>query len=326
VFVLNKNGIPLMLTKSGKARRLLKLGHAKVIITRPFVIKMLVQTSEYKQPLSLFNIHKITNPDVNNYQLGRQMGFYNTKAFVLSRDSYCCQICNSNWKSKNKSDNLHVHHILFRSNAGNNSPDNLITLCKICHDDLHSRKGAQEFSLTLTEKRKANTTDATHISTIANQLRKSVNFKFVETFGYITKFNREHLKLGKEHYNDAIAIACQSEIIDLDFSQLKLHKKRNIQKGDYQQTWGKRSEKRYPAGKLFGLRKFDLVKTEKGIGFVKGKRPTGFFALSTIDGEKVADSVNIKKNSRRITARGSFIMEAQFLPVSKDRVSLRRTG
>ena len=40
-----------------------------------------------------------------------------------------------------------------------------------------------------------------------------------------------------------------------------------------------------PTGKLFGLRKFDLIQTSKGIGFVKGKRSSGYFAISDIHGQ-----------------------------------------
>ena len=421
VFVLNKNGQPLMPTKSGKARRMLKSGIAKVVTTRPFVIKMLVETCEYKQKASLgvdagskvigvavisngkviylaevkprqdikgkidqrrmyrrtrrgrklryraarfnnrgrktgwltptlrskiqahereikfvksilpiskliietasFDIHKITSPDVeiNDYQKGRQLGFYNVKSFVLSRDKYKCQKC----FGKYKCDKLHVHHILFRSNGGTNSPDNLVTICEFCHNELHAKPNAQTESHKLTKKRRANTTDATQVTTISSMLRKSnVIGKFEETFGYITKFNRENNGLDKQHYNDAIAIACKGELIS-SFTNIIL-KKKCVPRGDYQQTFGKHSQKRYPTGKLFGFRKFDLVKTEKGIGFIKGKRSTGYFSVADIDGLKVSDSVNIKKNSKRLTSRGSLILEAQFLPVSRDRVSMRK--
>ena len=67
--------------------------------------------------------------------------------------------------------------------------------------------------------------------------------------------------------------------------------RRCVSKGDYQQTRGIRSELKIPTGKLFGLKKFDLVKTSKGIGFVKGKRSSGFFAISDINGSIISDSV-----------------------------------
>nr|MDA3792136.1 HNH endonuclease [Elusimicrobiota bacterium] len=78
---------------------------------------------------------------------------------------------------------------------------------------------------------------------------------------------------------------------------------------DYQQTKGRRSEKRIPTGKLFGLRKFDYIQTSKATGFVKGKRSTGFFAISNLDGEVISPSVNVKKNGNRLAARTTTLID-----------------
>jgi 5-methylcytosine-specific restriction endonuclease McrA len=32
---------------------------------------------------------------------------------------------------------VHVHHIVFRSQSGNDEPENLAWLCQICHDARH---------------------------------------------------------------------------------------------------------------------------------------------------------------------------------------------
>ena len=93
--------------------------------------------------------------------------------------------------------------------------------------------------------------------------------------------------------------------------------KRHVSAGDYQQTKGKRSEIRIPTGKLFGFRKFDLIKTSKGTGFIKGKRSTGYFTICDILNKTIHDSVNIKKNTKRISARKTTMMESQFLPELK---------
>lgn len=53
VFVLNMRGEPLMPTYSGKARRLLRDGKAKVVKRTPFTIQMLVPTGETRQPITL---------------------------------------------------------------------------------------------------------------------------------------------------------------------------------------------------------------------------------------------------------------------------------
>ena len=49
---------------------------------------------------------------------------------VLDRDNWQCQLCGSR-------KNLQVHHRKFRSRSGDDSEDNLITLCHTCHTQAH---------------------------------------------------------------------------------------------------------------------------------------------------------------------------------------------
>ena len=49
---------------------------------------------------------------------------------VLDRDHWHCQNCGA-------TENLQVHHIQWRSRLGNDSPENLITLCARCHKSFH---------------------------------------------------------------------------------------------------------------------------------------------------------------------------------------------
>ena len=53
VYVVNKNGKPLMPTSPAKARRLLKAGKAKVIKRTPFTIQLIYGSSGYKQDTKL---------------------------------------------------------------------------------------------------------------------------------------------------------------------------------------------------------------------------------------------------------------------------------
>lgn len=270
-------------------------------------VESILPVTEWKVELASFDIHKITNPDVSGieYQNGDQKGFYNLKAYVLSRDNYTCQHC----KGKSKDPKLQCHHIIFRSLNGTDTPDNLITLCSICHQKLHEGKIKHSGKLSKTK-------NATEVGIIKSQIKKS-EWNFKETFGYETKFKREFkLKLPKTHYNDGVAICC-------DFDQIVttnpvVYFKKHISKGDYQQTTGKRSEKKIPTGKLFGLRKFDLIKTEKGIGIIKGKRSTGYFAITDIFGNKIHDSVNVKRNCKRLRARTSSLIEQKVVSVKVD--------
>jgi 5-methylcytosine-specific restriction endonuclease McrA len=49
---------------------------------------------------------------------------------VLRRDGWRCQSCGTR-------SGLEVHHKEFRSQAGDDSEENLITLCSACHATVH---------------------------------------------------------------------------------------------------------------------------------------------------------------------------------------------
>ena len=201
---------------------------------------------------------------------------------------------------------FHVHHILFRSNGGTDSPDNLIVLCEVCHNELHAKVDSQAESHKLTKKHRANTTDATQVSTVSSALRNSkVVGKFEETFGYITKFNREEMGLSKTHYNDAIAIASQGEIIKNATSYIQ---KVCVARGDYRQTNGVRSEQKNPTGKIMGFMKFDKVKWLGKEYFIKGRMSSGYAILMGIDFKKIDFKPIPKfKTMKRISARKSCL-------------------
>lgn len=129
-----------------------------------------------------------------------------------------------------------------------------------------------------------------------------------ETFGYITKENRQNLGLSKTHYNDAIAMFGTS--IKPVFETDKVLIKKCIADGDYQQTKGKRSEQRLNTRKIQGFRKFDKIRYNGKEYFIKGRMSTGYAILMNIFGEKI----NLKPipkfdKMERISARKSWIME-----------------
>jgi len=51
---------------------------------------------------------------------------------ILRRDNWRCQSCGA-------MSNLEVHHKQFRSQRGQDSEENLITLCVSCHASRHGR-------------------------------------------------------------------------------------------------------------------------------------------------------------------------------------------
>ncbi len=265
-------------------------------------IESILPISKWIVETASFDIHKISNSEVNGvgYQNGPLKNFYNDKAYAMFRDGYECQ-SGENIKHSVK---LNAHHIIFRSKQGLDTHWNLLTLCETCHENYH--KGL--FTLKQ-EGKKSNTKHAAHIGIIKSQLLKS-NWVFEETFGYETKYKRENvLSSPKSHLNDAIAICCNDNQVP-KMNQHNIYTKRHIAKGNYQRTFGNRSEFRYPKGKLYGYRTWDYINTPSGRGFIKSRRTRGIFILSDINGKQIIKkgSFSIHNNCQRITTRTTTLI------------------
>lgn len=59
---------------------------------------------------------------------------------VLRRDNFTCQKCNWHIDEYNRADPriLELHHIKHHADKGENTEENLITMCNICHDEIHA--------------------------------------------------------------------------------------------------------------------------------------------------------------------------------------------
>ena len=261
-----------------------------------------------------FDTHLMQNPNLSNsnvkhwgYQKGPNYGFANTKARVLNRDGYQCQYC----KTKKKGTRLDVHHIIFRSHGGSDDAENLITLCHSCHVALHKGQIQPNFK----GKKKGNLNYATQMNSIRIQLLRYYP-DAIETFGYITKENRQKLGLPKDHYIDACVIATGG-VSFIDDTNLVYYKK-SVAKGDYQQTKGSRSEVKIPTGKIYGFKKFDKVLYRGHEYFIKGRMSNGYCILMDIHGNKIDFSNQPKgfktpkfENLKRIGERTSCLVIAE---------------
>lgn len=264
-----------------------------------------------------FDPHLMKKPALANakvrpwgYQKGPNYGFENTKAMVLARDEYTCQLC----KGKHKDSKLEVHHIIYRRNGGSDEAENLITLCHTCHTKLHA-DGSGKLDKKLLKlqpgKVKGDLKYATQMNSIRTQLMKLYP-KANITYGYITKANRLALDVGKEHHLDACVIASQGKPFTIKCSLLK---KKCVAKGDFQKTKGVRSEQPITTGKIQGFRKYDKVKYFGKEYFIKGRMSSGYAILMDIDGKKI-DFSNMPKgfktpklvNLKRIGARNSWMV------------------
>ena len=346
VFVLNKNGKPLMPCKPSKARKLLKNGKAKVVNNCPFTIKLLYGSSGYKQKIessitsssSKVGVSSRTNDkciysteielrqDISkrmkrrsNYRRVRRnrktryrkcrflnrksdrrftptmrsklesherevkrvekilpvsnwimiknsikkdfkglkdLEWFNLQRQVFERDNFKCRHC----KGKSGSFELHGHHIIHRENGGEDTLENIVTLCKVCHVDYHNGKITLKIG-----KHKYKGKLNTELSII----RKNFNIEnSIKTYGFMVKSQRQNLKLKPSAINNACSML---GIIPNNSFYIK-----NTSKGDYQQTKGIRSQMKIPTGKIMNVRKFDKVKCNNIICFIKGRMSTGY--------------------------------------------------
>jgi hypothetical protein len=272
-----------------------------------FVQSLLPITSSVLET-GTFDPHALKNREVLQkkwlYQRGVNYGYANTKAYVLARDGYTCQHC----QGKSKDRRLEVHHILFRSQGGSDEEANLITLCKTCHEGLHTGT----VTLQKSGKKKGALAHATQMNSIRIQLLKRIEGA-EETWGFATKEHRRLSGLPKEHIFDAAMIATRGNTPT--FSTTRILAKRCIPAGDYQQTKGVRSEQRIITRKIGGFRKFDKVCYQGQEYFIKGRMSTGYAVLMDISGKKI-DLKPIPKfeKMKRVSARSSWMISQRTMP------------
>jgi hypothetical protein len=251
-------------------------------------VKTILPISQINIEVAAFDIQKIKSPEISGveYQSGVQKNFWNVREYVIYRDNHICQHC----KGKSKDPVLEVHHIISRQ-IGGDRPDNLITLCKTCHEEVSLNK------ITLKIKPSKGFKAETFMSMVrwrlVNKLREMGNV-VTHTYGYITKSRRVDLGLPKSHINDAFVIAGGN-------SQKKLLMQyliRQVRKCNRKLFKGDRSHIRNTADRFIkGFQRFDKV-LWKGIEcFVFGRRTTGYFDLRKSDGTKIHPSVSYKQIS-----------------------------
>lgn len=277
--------------------------HLKVIRLVHSLLPITKTTIEVAQ----FDAQKIKNDTIQSveYQQGEQMGFWNVREYVLARDGHKCQHC----KGKSGDKVLNVHHLESRKTGGN-APNNLITLCEICHKAYH--RG--EFELKV--KRGTSLRDAA----VMNIMRWAVyeqamaEFKNVHlTYGYVTKHTRIKNGIEKTHCADAFCISRNVKALRLG-SYLKcrcfarhtrtLHvcnpKKGGIRRGAVASHWIGNTN----------LQKYDTVKWKGVICFVAGST-NGRPIIRDIDGKQIALTPSVNYRTLKFIKRnkGFLIQE-----------------
>lgn len=249
------------------------------------ITKIVVETAQ-------FDIQKIKNPVIarEEYQQGEQLGFWNTREYVLFRDNHTCQCC----KGKSKDPILNVHHIESRKTGGD-APNNLITLCETCHKGYH--QGTVQLPKTI--KRGMSFRDASFMGVMRWAFYEKLKEEYPNvsmTYGYITKNTRIENGLPKEHYIDARCISgnpkAKSDGTYYYQKKVRCHNrqlhKMSIGKNGYRKA---NQAPKY----VFGFQLFDKVRYKGQECFVFGRRTSGSFDIRKLDGTRISAGVSYKK-------------------------------
>lgn len=258
-------------------------------------IRSFLPVSSVTVEVAQFDAQWIKDPGLTgtDYQHGEQFGFWNVREYVLCRDGHQCRCCHG--KSKDKV--LNVHHIESRKTGGD-SPGNLLTLCKTCHKAYHAGKVKLEL------RRTPSLSDAAAMNVmrwaVYSRLKAELDVPVRLTYGYRTKCIRIENSLDKSHTVDARCISGNPTAEPCGtvwhVRQLRRHNRKvmksNILKG------GRRKRNQAPY-EIKGFRLFDTIAFSRPvhnalIGYINGRRATGYFVIKDAEGNTISNSVSYK--------------------------------
>lgn len=240
-----------------------------------------------------FDTQKLIHPDIQGieYQQGERTNLYgwNNREYVLFRDHHTCQLCHG--KSGDKI--LNIHHIESRKTGGN-SFNNLITLCETCHHKIH-----KEHLEGLFTRKHQSLRDASAMTIMRWFIYNKVKAVYPDaklTYGYITKHTRIKHGLPKSHIVDARCISRNPLAKPSAKNTYLMKQVRENNRQLHKMTIGKGGKRKLnkQVRYIHGFQLFDKVSYKGKIGFVWGRRKTGYFLIKTLTGEKIHASARAK--------------------------------
>lgn len=146
---------------------------------------------------------------------------------IFTRDKFSCQKCNFEDET---SEDLELHHIIPLCEEGDDSENNLITLCSICHN--YAPDSEKDFALYLNQKIKGDLLDTFRHSlhSISKKTKQGMKTQFVQG-KHLTKAPRGYKIVDKQLIpatgSEEIALLFQ-EFLETDISLTRLAKNYNM--------------------------------------------------------------------------------------------------
>jgi hypothetical protein len=276
-------------------------------LSRVRMVQSILPVSRIVVETASFDTQLLKNPDISGvqYQQGEQLGFWNVREYVLFRDGHRCCHCHG----RSGDPILNVHHIESRKTGGD-APNNLMTLCETCHRAYHSGK------IELKAKRGKSLRPEAFMGimrrTVLKRLREgNPGLEVQNTYGCITKHTRIANGIAKSHCADAYCIAGNLKAVrrgeHLFQKQMRKHNRQIHKLTILKDGVRKRHQAPY---EVRGFRLFDKVLCQGQVGFIFGRRSSGYFDIRRLDGTRISASARSDR-LRLVNRKTTFLTEVR---------------
>ena len=204
---------------------------------------------------SSFDTQKMQNPEISGieYQHGTLQG-YEIKEYLLEKFGRKCVYGGETEIP------LEVEHIIPTSRGGSDRVSNLTIACHDCNQDKGNKTAAEFGHPEIQVLAKQSLKTAAFMNIVRSRLVDNIKKEFPqyqcnETYGYVTKYNRNELGLEKTHVNDAFVIAGGSRQI-----RSKPYIVKQIRRNDRSLQLNRKGHKPSIRTKRYKIKPGDLVK------------------------------------------------------------------
>jgi 5-methylcytosine-specific restriction endonuclease McrA len=252
-----------------------------------------------------FDMHRLLNPEVCGvkYQQG-PLFRTDIRRYLFEKFKGKCAYCR-----KNLGKGWQADHVIPKSRGGSDRVWNRVAACEECNQMKANRTAAEFGHPEVEAMAHRDYSPAAIIGSIKTSLvcELSKIDPTIETDGVLTSRNRKEMGLDKSHANDAVVLLDTKKSLVLPSQEAFF----------VARPCGTRRLANGPNGshtirlprEVKGFRQWDVARWNGRVCYIKGRRKTGFFLISDIDGNKIKDSVSARRMMlvhRASTLQGLF--------------------